>query len=163
MQHAWNKTSIIFYLIIIRRHSDQISKAERNLRTNESRLYDEVYIPSGWISRRKSFLVLLVPRDRSLTPPHMGRDLSDISLYQDSLRGRLQSPARDVRRSLRLLFHPGLGFLRSVTHATRCVHVYMIICMTYYIIPTLLIHVWISEWRYICTNTKVRTYVRTYV
>ena len=50
-------------------------------------------------------------------PPHVGRDLSDISLYQDSLRGRLQSPARDVRRSLRLLFHPGLGFLRSVTHA----------------------------------------------
>ena len=48
----------------------------------------------------------------------MGRDLSDISLYQDSLHhGRLPSPARDVRRSLRLLFHPGLGFLRSVTHA----------------------------------------------
>ena len=49
-------------------------------------------------------------------PPHVGRDLSDISLYQDSLRGRLPSPARDVRRSLRLP-HPGLGFLRSVTHA----------------------------------------------
>ena len=47
----------------------------------------------------------------------MGRDLSDISLYQDSLHhGRLTSTARDVRRSLAFL-HPGLGFLRSVTHA----------------------------------------------
>ena len=53
---------------------------------------------------------------RLLTLSHMGRDLSDISVYQDSLRGRLPSPARDVRRSLRLP-HPGLGFLRSVTHA----------------------------------------------
>ena len=73
-------------------------------------------IPSGWVNISAEIFPGSVSPTRSLTPPHMGRDLSDISLYQDSLHGRLPSPARDVRRSLRLP-HPGLGFLRSVTHA----------------------------------------------
>jgi len=79
-------------------------------------MYYEVYY-SVWVNISAEIFPGSVAPTRSLTPSHMGRDLSDISLYQDSLRGRLPSPARDVRRSLRLLFHPGLGFLRGVTHA----------------------------------------------
>ena len=87
-----------------------------NMYEGKSLLLMIVYY-SIWVNISAEIFPGSVSPTRSLTPPHMGRDLSDISLYQSSLHhGRLPSPARDVRRSLAFL-HPGLGFLRSVTHA----------------------------------------------
>ena len=74
-----------------------------------------VLIPSGSISRRKSFLDLLVPRDRQSTAHGQGPVGYQPVPGQPS---RTTSVARSGRSAFpRLLFHPGLGFLRSVTHA----------------------------------------------